>query len=231
LDVRVSGNTVTGNTNWTAGVWVRSVLLDFEMVNNVVSENDGDGIEVVGCPKLVLSNNTASGNGHSGVEISVVTSGRVVNLTSVNNGWFGVSIGSESSVEVSNSIVRGNTWGSLGNLESHLVTFSDIEGGHPGIGNIDADPLFVDPLNGDYRLSAGSPAIDAGDNTAVPEGVYTDLEGNHRFWDDPATPDTGFGEPPNVDMGAYEFPGVPFSRIFADGFELGNTEAWSVVVP
>ena len=63
-----------------------------------------------------------------------------------------------------------------------LVTafYCDIEGGWPGEGNIDADPLFADPDHGDYHLksSAGrwdpvagawvvdavaSPCIDAGD--------------------------------------------------------------------
>jgi hypothetical protein len=33
-----------------------------------------------------------------------------------------------------------------------LITFSDIEGAWEGEGNIDADPLFTDPENGDYSL-------------------------------------------------------------------------------
>ena len=57
----------------------------------------------------------------------------------------------------------------------------------------------------DHRLSPGSPCIDAADNTAVPKGIDTDLDGNPRFVDDPDTKDTGFGDPPIVDMGAYEF--------------------------
>jgi hypothetical protein len=57
----------------------------------------------------------------------------------------------------------------------------------------------------DFRLSAGSPCIDAADNTAVPKGIDTDLGGNPRFVDDPDTKDTGLGDPPIVDMGAYEF--------------------------
>jgi hypothetical protein len=73
-----------------------------------------------------------------------------------------------------------------------------------GIGNIGADPLFVDPDNSDYRLSAGSPCIDAGDNTAVPEEIISDLDGNPRFLEIPETPDTGNGDIPIVDMGAYE---------------------------
>ncbi len=79
-----------------------------------------------------------------------------------------------------------------------------------GVGNFGDDPLFVDPENGDYRLRDGSPCIDAGDNEAVPEGIETDLDGNRRFVDDPATPDTGncdepCPEPGIVDIGPYEF--------------------------
>jgi hypothetical protein len=84
------------------------------------------------------------------------------------------------------------------------VGWSDVQGGWGGPGNIDADPLFVDPANGDLRLSPGSPCIDAGGNTAVPKGITTDLDGNPRFVDDPDTVDTGYGDPPIVDMGAYE---------------------------
>jgi hypothetical protein len=43
------------------------------------------------------------------------------------------------------------------------VTYSNIQGGCPGQGNIDADPLFTDAVNGDYHLLSGSPCIDAGD--------------------------------------------------------------------
>ncbi len=88
------------------------------------------------------------------------------------------------------------------------MRYSDVEDGWTGEGNIDADPLFVDPDNDDYHISSGSPCIDAADNTAVPKGIDTDLDGNPRFLDDPATKDTGFGEPPIIDMGAYEFQAV-----------------------
>ncbi len=42
----------------------------------------------------------------------------------------------------------------------------------------------------------------------MPKGVTTDLDGSPRFVDDPDTPDTGNGDPPIVDMGAYEFQGA-----------------------
>ncbi len=90
------------------------------------------------------------------------------------------------------------------------INYSDVQEGWPGTGNIDADPLFVDPDNGDYRLQSGSPANDAGHNWAIVGLADLDLDGNPRFADDPATKDTGCGEPVVVDMGAYEFQGDPF---------------------
>jgi len=113
---------------------------------------------------------------------------------------------SNFNLKVNNCILWGNNPDEIYvSSGATTLTFSDVQGGWPGLGNIDADPLFVDPDNGDLRLSPGSPCIDAGDNTAVPEDIETDLDGNDRFLDDPQTPDTGNGEPPIVDMGAYEF--------------------------
>ena len=86
------------------------------------------------------------------------------------------------------------------------------------MGNINVYPMFVDFPNQDYHISAGSPCIDVADNTAVPpdefdldgdfdttEPIPFDLDGNPRFVDDPNTADNGVGDPPIVDMGAYEF--------------------------
>jgi hypothetical protein len=99
-------------------------------------------------------------------------------------------------------------------------------------GNISADPKLVrlpspgpdgvwdtaDDDYGDLRLLPGSPCIDAGRNADVPadtadldgdgdttEPLPFDLAGKVRFAENPATPDTGGGTPPIVDMGAYEY--------------------------
>ena len=102
------------------------------------------------------------------------------------------------------------------------VRYSDVQGGWPGAANIMDDPLFVDPdgpdddpetyEDNDYRLSAGSPCIDAAytaDKTALPPNDV-DLDGNPRRVDDPDTEDCQqapgeCGECPVVDMGAYEY--------------------------
>ena len=78
-----------------------------------------------------------------------------------------------------------------------------------GDGILTSDPYFVAPITatvapttaGNYRLQAASPAIDAGDNDAIP--VSTDLDGNDRFVDMFA-PDSGNGTAPLVDLGPYE---------------------------
>ena len=90
------------------------------------------------------------------------------------------------------------------------INYSNIEGGWDGEGdsNLDTNPMFVDPGNDNYRISKGSPCIDSADNTAVLNDITTDLDGNPRFVDDPKTKDTGNGDPPIVDMGAYEYQGL-----------------------
>ncbi|MCA9432047.1 MAG: hypothetical protein KC940_16160, partial [Candidatus Omnitrophica bacterium] len=77
-------------------------------------------------------------------------------------------------------------------------------------GNIDADPLFVDPKNGDYRLRYGSPCIDAGAET----DLMTDLDGNPRPVD---IIGLGCDGPDTFDMGAYEFQS-PRSDLNGDGY-------------
>jgi hypothetical protein len=96
------------------------------------------------------------------------------------------------------------------------VEYSCIQGGWCGTGNIDSEPIFLDAsgddgiagtLDDNLRLAAGSPCIDAGDNTGPISSILVDLDGNPRFIDDPNTLNSGF--PPSteaiVDMGAYEY--------------------------
>jgi predicted outer membrane repeat protein len=139
---------------------------------------------------------------------------------------------------VGSCILRANTAGSGQGDQVYggaPVVFCNVRGGAPGLGNIDVDPRFVDAAGRDFRLTADSPCIDAGHNWAAAGLADTDLDGNPRFADDPRAPDTGCGMPVVVDMGAYEFRGVPadvsLGDIDADGVVgildfLGLLAAW-----
>jgi predicted outer membrane repeat protein len=103
-----------------------------------------------------------------------------------------------------------------------FVTYSDIQGGISGVGNVDADPRFcaipssggdgqwgtADDDYGDLRVRLSSPCVDSGSNAAVPSAVGSDVAGSPRLFDVPGVLDPGV----IVDMGAYER-----AAPFADG--------------
>ena len=115
----------------------------------------------------------------------------------------GVFSHSDSAPLITNSIVWGNEGGQIDDQESGVITvrYSDVEGGYEGTGNIDQDPLFVDPSAADLHLQSGSPCIDAADANAATD---TDFSSNPRM-DDGDTANTGFGEITFVDIGPHEF--------------------------
>ncbi len=73
---------------------------------------------------------------------------------------------------------------------SITVSYSNIKGGYTGTGNIDVDPLFVDPKppsptptnDGDYHLRKVSPCIDVGtsDTATYPDLPTNDIDGDER---------------------------------------------------
>jgi hypothetical protein len=127
-----------------------------------------------------------------------------INTTVANNASYGIALFANPN-SIVNSIVYGNLTGAifLGFSGIATVSYSDVQGGWAGTGNITANPMFLSSPS-DLRLGSGSPAIDSGNNAAVPGGVTTDVAGLPRFFDDPGAANVGAGTPPLVDMGAYE---------------------------
>ncbi len=68
--------------------------------------------------------------------------------------------GAVSDSQLNSCIVYDNGGPSLANSSA---IYSCIEGGAPGVGNIDQDPILRSPPASDYRLTAGSPCISTGD--------------------------------------------------------------------
>lgn len=120
----------------------------------------------------------------------------MINCTySGNEATFGGGIYSlNAQPTVVNCIVWGNTGPGLYAYPPTgiLVDHSNIQGGWPGTGNINADPYFVEPESGDCHISYESPCRDTGDNNA-PSLPEKDNEGDPRI---------GYG---TADMGSDEF--------------------------
>jgi len=158
--------------------------------NSAGDINDGSlGGGIYGNP-LILENNTIANNHAAGLD--------------------GIYFFSASNTTISNCIIRDDFGGSF----DITVEYSNIVGNWPGVGNINEDPLFVNPhpIHGDYTLSIESPCIDAGDpESEVPE------HGGDR-----------------IDMGAFEFfqrfNGFLLFEEYPEIAETGSVISWEVTL-
>ncbi|WP_088654811.1 choice-of-anchor Q domain-containing protein [Geofilum rhodophaeum] len=119
--------------------------------------------------------------------------------------------------KVYNSIAWKNTAGIAdASFRGAEVTYSLVENGYTGVGNLQADPLFLNVAEGDYRLGMTSPALEEGMPGAWPQGVgLVDFIGADRVQG--AQPDMGpFEGGFDVQLMA------PIVEYPADGTEFGT---------
>ncbi|MDP8313672.1 MAG: right-handed parallel beta-helix repeat-containing protein [Candidatus Celaenobacter antarcticus] len=130
-------------------------------------------------------------------------SANLVNVTISKNNYSNVDAGGIFLRQADANVVNCILWNDghdilLGDTVSiATVIYSDIEGGWTGEGNINTDPLFINPNEDNFQLSSNSPCINAG----IPDttGLHipnVDLNGDPRIYDD------------IIDMGCYEWQGV-----------------------
>jgi len=171
----------------------RLTIVRSQIISNSVGEG-ASGIRV-GEGMLVMTNSIVADNaGAEGLHLNGAAN--LMNVTIAGNGTDvgrpGINYNPQVSEQliIVNSILYGNGDAiHVPDMNMVQVSYSDIQGGWDGTNNIDVDPLFVDPANGDYHLTSDSPAMDAGISTGAP---------NHDFEDDPRPLFNG------VDMGADE---------------------------
>lgn len=209
LNSRFSGNIVKGygNNNWgylytkCVGAGLSSAGANTTVIGSIFDNN-----------KFIKTGSIEVGYG-----AGIYTNGPTVIHNSVFSkntaaDWRGGFFGSANS-SVTNSIFWPG--GDAGGVTNFSIRYSVTS--QTGTGNILGDPKYIDSANGNFRLRYDSPAIDAGDNTAIPadtldldsdgditEPLPYDLDGQPRVAEMPMQPNTGNGDFPLVDMGAYE---------------------------
>jgi hypothetical protein len=173
------------------------------------AEEDGGGVYNMLGSSPTVTNCTFSGNSAGGwgggMHNRIACDSIITNCTFSGNtaDSGGGMYSADSEPAVTNCILWGDTDGAGvseiydDEYSSVVATYSAIQGGFTGEGNIDADPLFVSLT--DLHLQSTSPCIDTGSNDAVPTGVTTDIDGNPRIVDGNADSTA------TVDMGAYEY--------------------------
>jgi hypothetical protein len=168
------------------------------IVNSTFAGNtatyDGGAIDITGIgsnPSVTIMNSSFSGNNANGF----VANGSGLPAPSSPLHVTGVIDSYQGAVTITNSILWGdNTSSEYSTLNNPStsgagslgITYSDVQGGFSGTGNLNSDPLYV--ASNDVRLKYNSPAIHAATTTGAPT---IDLFGNPR------------GSHP--DMGAYQY--------------------------
>jgi hypothetical protein len=208
------------------------------------------GGDIVSINDIFSGNKNESGQGGGAMYLNRGNAMIVNDVFAFNYaGGAGGAIRSEvSDVKISNTIFfqnvapidpdisdpYGGTYGTIEinhSLFDRAVPSSIIDGGGITLG----DPLFVDPdgpddipgtLDDDFRLLAGSPAIDAGANESLPPD-FLDIDGdgdtseswpfdilmNQRIF-------VGSTGKANVDLGAIEFGSVPTAAMSLEDVEI-----------
>jgi parallel beta-helix repeat protein len=182
----IDGNWIDDNyaPGGRSALCVAETTVPVTLTNNIISDNIGSGVRSFNNQDFRMINNTITGNIFRGVQVLFPDS----------------DMAGPAMFTLRNNIVANN--GECGvyieNMGNHVMDYNDVVGqryqycGFPSVQahNLSQNPIFVDPLKGDYHLSPGSPAINTGDGAWAP---LIDFDGAVRSQDY------------NVDMGAYEF--------------------------
>jgi len=157
---------------------------------NIITNNKAGylGGGLCGCDGVIYSN-IIYGNSTLAYGGGLDSCSGIIRNNVISFNFAGAGGGMNNKYSGNPSVINCIIWGNLPDqlYKVQVVRYSDVEGCWPGEGNIDADPCFADPNNGDYHLKsqAGrwdpnegrwtkddvtSPCIDAGD-PASPIGL------------------------------------------------------------
>lgn len=175
---RIEGLTITG-----CGIGIRAVRSRPQLYNCRIVANATTAIVAGNSSSIRLVNCLVAGNGGNGIDLVPVktarghvyhSSGEIIQCTIADNKGYGLSGGI---VTVNGSIIYGNQAGQI-LCDSAQVSYSNVQAGWSGVGNIAVEPGFVDA---DYHISADSGCVDAGDPGFAYQDVLADIDGQPRI--------------------------------------------------
>ncbi|MCH8010806.1 MAG: PD40 domain-containing protein [Candidatus Marinimicrobia bacterium] len=229
----IDGNHITMVVTFESGEGSSAVLTGFTITNGGPGGAAGGIYCEASNPTItnctIIGNNAPDGGGIACVFNSNPT---IINCTISGNSASaggGIHCFDGSNPIIINCILWNNSpqeiyFSDDSNPNTITIAYSNVQGGEASIitnnngtinwleGNIDVDPLFVDPENGDFHLQEGSSCIDAGTQFFVWEGDILINLSPHDY--------VGFAR----DMGAFEAPapviGPELSIFPTEGFTL-----------
>jgi len=209
-------------TDWWGGGMMNWEHSSPTLVNVTFSANtsqiDGGGMKNYETSNPILTNVTFSGNiaeyDGGGMSNENYSSPILTNVTffknrATNGTGGGIDNHYYCNPVILNTILWDNKYDQVYNesFSVPVITYSDIQGGYTGVGNINVNPILLSLTNNGgftmtHALRSDSPVIDTGDPANCP---VTDQRGYFR-------PADGNGDGiRRCDMGAYEFGGrAPF---------------------
>ncbi len=173
-DCDISENTA----RWGGGVYYGYVDSDLILISNsLISKNTaerGSGIYSEGnYSKGIYTNNTFVDNNatQSFFGQTIVTNNSaetIIQNCLISNNQNDNCLSTHARVNVINSIIRDN--GSIIDINQqsyYTFNYSNTDTDFEGTGNINANPQFINPGSGDYRLSPTSPCKNTGNPSSI----------------------------------------------------------------
>ncbi|MEE9295587.1 MAG: right-handed parallel beta-helix repeat-containing protein, partial [Phycisphaerae bacterium] len=186
----VSNNLIKGNNSVGHGGGVYSRENSAILTNNLIMDNtaasgsvgggiflqENTGLTARGC---TITNNSAGVAGDGVFVLATIVPVLIDNSIIYGNGLSGddneIYIQSNGEVTIRHSLVEGGLSG--------IHVGGSIPVDWDETTNLDVDPEFVDPENGNYHVELCSPVVDMGDPEYVPAKDETDIDGEPRLMD------------------------------------------------